>query len=98
MIFKSFEIKTIHLLLSMLKDENSIVTSSLSQFNIDYETVKNEFASMTDMNSEESSDDINTNFSSNPRSEIRDSESDEEEFFQTDLKNQVEIQNHQLQY
>ena len=46
MIFKSFEIKTIHLLLSMLKDENSIVTSSLSQFNIDYDAVKNEFASM----------------------------------------------------
>ena len=35
---KSFEIKTIHLLLSMLKDENSVVTL-LSQFNIDYETV-----------------------------------------------------------
>ena len=81
MVFKSFEIKTIHLLLSMLKDENSVVTSSLSQFNIDYETVKNEFASMTDIDSEISSDDINTNLSSNPRSEMRDSESDEEEFF-----------------
>ena len=81
MVFKSFEIKTIHLLLSMLKDEDSVVTSSLSQFNIDYETVKNEFASMTDIDSEASSDDINTNLSSNPRSEMRDSESDEEEFF-----------------
>ena len=81
MIFKSFEIKTIHLLLSMLKDENSVVTSSLSQFNIDYETVKNEFASMIDLNSEEQSDDINTNFSSNPKSEISDSDSDDEEFY-----------------
>ena len=81
MIFKSFEIKTIHLLLSMLKDENSIVTSSLSQFNIDYETVKNEFASMIDLNSEEQNDDINTNFSSKPKSEISDSDSDDEEFF-----------------
>ena len=40
MIFKSVEIKTIHLLLSMLKDEDSIVTLSLNQFNVDYETVK----------------------------------------------------------
>ena len=34
----------------MLKDEDSIVTLSLKQFNIDYETVKNEFASMIDIN------------------------------------------------
>tara|TARA_Y100000589_G_scaffold70929_1_gene63285 strand:+ start:9033 stop:11606 length:2574 start_codon:yes stop_codon:yes gene_type:complete len=81
MVFKSFEIKTIHLLLSMLKDENSVVTLSLSQFNIDYETVKNEFASMTDMDSHGSNDDTNTSLSSNPRSEMGDSESDEEEFF-----------------
>ncbi len=81
MVFKSFEIKTIHLLLSMLKDENSVVTLSLSQFNIDYETVKNEFASMIDMDSEGSNDDINTSLSSNPRSEMGDSESDEEELF-----------------
>ena len=81
MVFKSFEIKTIHLLLSMLKDENSVVTLSLNQFNIDYETVKNEFASMTDMDSEGSNDDINTSLSSNPRSEMGDSEPDEEEFF-----------------
>ena len=81
MVFKSFEIKTIHLLLSMLKDENSVVTLSLSQFNIDYETVKNEFASMTDMDSDGSNDDTNTSLSSNPRSEMGDSESDEEEFF-----------------
>ena len=47
MIFKSVEIKTIHLLLSMLKDEDSIVTLSLNQFNVDYETVKNEFASVS---------------------------------------------------
>ena len=81
MVFKSFEIKTIHLLLSMLKDENSVVTLSLNQFNIDYETVKNEFASMTDMDSEGSNDDINTSLSSNPRSQMGDSEPDEEEFF-----------------
>ena len=81
MVFKSFEIKTIHLLLSMLKDENSVVTLSLNQFNIDYETVKNEFASMTDMDSDGSNDDTNTSLSSNPRSEMGDSESDEEEFF-----------------
>ena len=81
MVFKSFEIKTIHLLLSMLKDENSVVTLSLSQFNIDYETVKNEFASMTDMDSHGSNEDTNTSLSSNPRSEMGDSESDEEEFF-----------------
>tara|TARA_Y100000813_G_C24160370_1_gene351813 strand:- start:319 stop:2892 length:2574 start_codon:yes stop_codon:yes gene_type:complete len=81
MVFKSFEIKTIHLLLSMLKDENSVVTLSLNQFNIDYETVKNEFASMTDMDSEGSNDDINTSLSSNPRSEMGASEPDEEEFF-----------------
>ena len=48
-MFKSLEIKTIHLLLSMLKDEDSMVTLSLNQFNIDYETVKNEFASMIDI-------------------------------------------------
>ena len=53
MVFKGFEIKTIHLLLSMLKDEDSIVTISLKQFNIDYETVKNEFASMIDIHNEE---------------------------------------------
>ena len=53
---------------------------------------------MIDIDSEESSDDINTNLSSNPKSEIRDSESDEEEFFSNKPKKQVEIKNHLLQY
>ena len=35
----------------MLKDEDSIVTLSLNQFNVDYETVS-EFASMIDINGE----------------------------------------------
>ena len=46
MVFKSSEIRTIHLLLSMLKDADSIVTLSLLKFNVDYDTVKNEFSSM----------------------------------------------------
>ena len=45
-IFKSREIKTAHLLLSMLKDPDSVVTLSLKQFDVDYETVKNEFSLM----------------------------------------------------
>ena len=46
MIFKSNEIKTAHLLLSMLKDEDSIVTTSLKKFEIDYDIVKVEFSQM----------------------------------------------------
>ncbi len=80
MIFKSVEIKTIHLLLSMLKDEDSIVTLSLNQFNVDYETVKSEFASMIDINGEESDDDT-SDFSSSPRAELSGSEPDDEELF-----------------
>ena len=80
MIFKSVEIKTIHLLLSMLKDEDSIVTLSLNQFNVDYETVKSEFASMIDINGEEADDDT-SDFSSNPSAELGGSEPDEEELF-----------------
>ena len=45
-VFKSNEIRTAHLLLSMLKDEDSVVTRALLQFNVDYESVKNEFAMM----------------------------------------------------
>jgi ATP-dependent Clp protease ATP-binding subunit ClpC len=45
-VFKCDEIRTAHLLLSMLKDEDSVVTRSLSQFNVNYEAVKNEFAMM----------------------------------------------------
>ena len=80
MIFKSLEIKTIHLLLSMLKDENSVVTLSLKQFNIDYETVKNEFASMIE-SSNENVEQTKSDFKNNPSAEIGGSESDEEELF-----------------
>jgi ATP-dependent Clp protease ATP-binding subunit ClpC len=45
-VFKSTEVRTAHLLLSMLKDENSVVTRALLQFNIDYDAVKNEFSMM----------------------------------------------------
>ncbi len=45
-VFKSTEVRTAHLLLSMLKDEDSVVTRALMQFNVDYEAVKNEFTMM----------------------------------------------------
>ena len=45
-VFKSTEIKTAHLLLSMLKDEDSVVTRALQQFDVNYEAVKNEFSLM----------------------------------------------------
>ena len=45
-VFKSTEVRTAHLLLSMLKDENSVVTRALLQFNVDYDAVKNEFSMM----------------------------------------------------
>ena len=80
MIFKSVEIKTIHLLLSMLKDEDSIVTISLQQFNVNYDTVKNEFASMIDTNGDDSEEDI-SDFSSNPSAELGGSDQDDEELF-----------------
>jgi ATP-dependent Clp protease ATP-binding subunit ClpC len=80
MIFKSVEIKTIHLLLSMLKDEDSIVTISLQQFNVNYHTVKNEFASMIDTNNDDSEEDI-SDFSSNPSAELGGSDQDDEELF-----------------
>mgnify|MGYP001294186983 FL=1 len=80
MIFKSVEIKTIHLLLSMLKDEDSIVTLSLNKFNVDYESVKSEFASMIDIHGEESNDDT-SEFSSSPSAELGDSDTDDEELF-----------------
>ena len=58
MVFKSNEIKTIHLLLSMLKDSDSIVTLALKKFNVDYEVVRNEFSVMQDELSTDE-DDIN---------------------------------------
>jgi ATP-dependent Clp protease ATP-binding subunit ClpC len=80
MIFKSVEIKTIHLLLSMLKDEDSVVTLSLRQFNVNYETVKNEFASMIDVNGEENEEDT-SDYKSSPSAELGDNEPEDEELF-----------------
>ena len=77
MVFKSNEIKTIHLLLSMLKDSDSIVTLALKKFNVDYEVVRNEFSVMQD---ELSTDEDDINISS-PDVKNSDAHSDEEEFF-----------------
>lgn len=41
-LFKSAVIGTEHLLLSILKDEDSIATKALNRFGLDYESVKNE--------------------------------------------------------
>lgn len=41
-IFKSSVIGTEHLLLSILKDEDSVATKAMMKFNIDYETIKRE--------------------------------------------------------
>ena len=87
MVFKGFEIKTIHLLLSMLKDEDSIVTISLKQFNIDYETVKNEFASMIDIHNEEFDEENSDYKTNNPQAKLGDTEP-EEEFFSNKPKSQ----------
>jgi len=83
MVFKSSEIRTIHLLLSMLKDADSIVTLSLLKFNVDYETVKNEFSSMIE-NSE--IDYNNEDDHSSPSSRLGESDPDEEEFFSNNPK------------
>ena len=76
MVFKSAEIKTIHLLLSMLKDPDSIVTLALKKFNVDYEVVKTEFNYMQD---DISTNDDDLNISSTDFKNS-DSHSDEEEF------------------
>ncbi|MGC6470858.1 MAG: ATP-dependent Clp protease ATP-binding subunit [Flavobacteriales bacterium] len=80
LVFKSSEIRTIHLLLSMLKDPDSIVTLSLKKFNIDYEAVKNEFTLMNEgmINNElENSDSSDLN---SPSSSLGSSDSDDEFF------------------
>ncbi len=41
-LFKSPNIDTEHLLLSMLKDEDNLATRTLHKFQVDYESVKNE--------------------------------------------------------
>ena len=83
MVFKSAEIKTIHLLLSMLKDPDSIVTLALKKFNVDYEVVKTEFNYMQD---DISTNDDDLNISSTDFKNS-DSHSDEEEFFSNKPKN-----------
>ncbi|UTW61852.1 ATP-dependent Clp protease ATP-binding subunit [bacterium SCSIO 12741] len=45
-LFKSSIIGTEHLLLSILKDENNIACQALSQFNVDYEVVREELELM----------------------------------------------------
>ncbi|MGC6490346.1 MAG: ATP-dependent Clp protease ATP-binding subunit [Flavobacteriales bacterium] len=80
LVFKSSEIRTIHLLLSMLKDPDSIVTLSLKKFNIDYEAVKNEFTLMNEgmkNNELENSDSSDLN---SPSSSLGSSDSDDEFF------------------
>ena len=41
-LFKSAQIETEHVLLSMLKDSDNLATRTLNKFNVDYEQVKNE--------------------------------------------------------
>lgn len=45
-LFKSAIIGTEHLLLSILKDSDNVATQTLANFNVDYNTVKEEFQSM----------------------------------------------------
>ncbi len=84
MVFKSSEIKTIHLLLSMLKDPDSVVTLALKKFNVDYEAVKNEFIVMQDEDSDNEND---LNISS---PDITNSDAQpEEEFFSNNPKHPI---------
>src|SRR4051812_18462645 len=61
-IFKSPVIGTEHLLLSILKDEDSVATKALHKFSIDYDIVKNEIENGGHGSSEENT--------SHPRSEF----------------------------
>jgi ATP-dependent Clp protease ATP-binding subunit ClpC len=45
-LFKSSVIGTEHLLLSILKDSDNVATQTLANFNVDYDTVKEEFQSL----------------------------------------------------
>ncbi|MEM7162722.1 MAG: ATP-dependent Clp protease ATP-binding subunit [Bacteroidota bacterium] len=47
-IFKNSTIGTEHLLLSILKDDDNVATKQLNLFNVDYDSVKNEFESIID--------------------------------------------------
>jgi ATP-dependent Clp protease ATP-binding subunit ClpC len=71
-IFKSSVIGTEHLLLSILKDDDSVATKALNKFGLDYETIKNEIESGNAANTDESS-------SSHPRSEFPNTPDDEGE-------------------
>ncbi len=71
-VFKSTEIKTAHLLLSMLKDEDSVVTRALQQFDVNYEAVKNEFSLML-------TDIVPEDIAMDPKSEIGDTSHEDED-------------------
>ncbi len=67
--FKSAIIGTEHLLLSILKDEDSVATKALQKFNIDYDTIKNEIENGGSASSDESSSKPRAEFPSNPEEE-----------------------------
>jgi ATP-dependent Clp protease ATP-binding subunit ClpC len=71
-VLKSTEIKTAHLLLSMLKDEDSVVTRALQQFDVNYEAVKNEFSLML-------TDIVPEDIAMDPKSEIGDTSHEDED-------------------
>jgi ATP-dependent Clp protease ATP-binding subunit ClpC len=70
-IFKSNVIGTEHLLLSILKDDDSVATKALNKFSIDYDAVKTEI--------ENGAGPIEENGSSSPRSEFPANPDDENE-------------------
>jgi ATP-dependent Clp protease ATP-binding subunit ClpC len=68
-LFKSAVIGTEHLLLSILKDDDSVATKALNRFGLDYEAVKNEL----DTHAGSTSDEI-----SSPRSEFPNTPEDDD--------------------
>lgn len=72
-VFKSTMIGTEHLLLSILKDEESVACRILNKYGILYENVKDELETMISENNE--------NFTSLPRAEYPSSNEDEEQDF-----------------
>lgn len=70
-VFKSTMIGTEHLLLSILKDEDSVACRILNKYGILYENVKDELENMISENNE--------NFSSTPRAEYPGANEDSEE-------------------
>ncbi len=61
-LFKSELIGTEHLLLAILKDEDNLVTRSISQYDIDYNSVKAELKNMLAGESRETSNDIRAEY------------------------------------